>query len=61
MTEEFTKDQIVAMAAACIAEELGTDISNLRIRNFHEVCKTGLSKYIEDNKLSYKKYQLGDL
>ena len=60
MAEELTKDQIVAMAAACVAEELGTEVKNLRISNFHEVCKTGLAKYIEDNNSKYVKYQLGD-
>lgn len=60
MAEEITKEQIVAMAAACVAEQLGTDVKNLRISNFHEVHKTGLAKYIEDNKINYVKYQLGE-
>ena len=59
--EELTTSQIVAMAAACIAEELGTEVKNLRIRNFHEVHKTGLAKFIEDNKINYVKYQLGEV
>lgn len=58
--EELSKDQIVAMAAACVASEIGTDIKNLRISNFHEVHKTGLAKYIEENKIDYVKYQLGE-
>lgn len=57
--EELSKDQIVAMAAACVASEIGTDVRNIRIRNFHEVHKTGLAKYIEENRLNYVKYQLG--
>ena len=60
MAEELSREQIVAMAAACIAEELGTEVKNLRIRNFREVHKTGLAKYIEDNKINYVKYQLGE-
>ena len=60
MSEELSKEMIVAMAAACIAEELGTNVKNLRISNFHEVHKTGLAKYIEDNKINYVKYQLGE-
>ena len=60
MSEELPREQIVAMAAACIAEELGTEVKNLRISNFHEVHKTGLAKYIEDNKINYVKYQLGE-
>ena len=57
--EELTANEIVAMAAACVAEELGTDVKNIRIRNFHEVHETGLAKYIRDNKINYVKYQLG--
>ena len=60
MSEELSREQIVAMAAAGIAEELGTEVKNLRISNFHEVHKTGLAKYIEDNKINYVKYQLGE-
>lgn len=60
MSEELSKEMIVAMAAACIAEQLGTDVKHLRISNFHEVRKSGLAKYIEDNKINYVKYQLGD-
>ena len=60
MSEELSREQIVAMAATCIAEELGTEVKNLRISNFHEVHKTGLAKYIEDNKINYVKYQLGE-
>ena len=60
MSEELSREQIVAMAAACIADELGTEVKNLRISSFHEVHKTGLAKYIEDNKINYVKYQLGE-
>ena len=60
MSEELSKEMIVAMAAACIAEELGTNVKNLRISNFHEVRKSGLAKYIEDNNISYVKYQVGE-
>ena len=60
MSEELSKEMIVAMAAACIAEELGTNVKKLRISNFHEVRKSGLAKYIEDNNINYVKYQLGE-
>ena len=60
MSEELSREQIVAMAAACIAEELGTEVKNLRISHFHEVHKTGLAKYIEENNINYVKYQLGE-
>ena len=59
MTEELSREQIVAMAAACIAEELGTEVKTLCISNFHEIHKTGLAKYIEENRINYVKYQLG--
>ena len=51
---------IVAMAVACIAEENGVDTKNVVVRNFREVQKTGLEKYIADNGISYHKYQLGE-
>ena len=60
MSEELSKEMIVAMAAACIAEELGTDVKNLRISNFREARKSGLAKYIEDNNINYVKDQLGE-
>lgn len=60
MSEELSKEMIVAMAAACIAEELGTDVKCLRISNFREARKSGLAKYIEDNNINYVKYQLGE-
>jgi len=55
-----TRDEILAMAAALAAIELNTDISHLRVLSFKEVKKSGLYKYIEDNNITYKKYQLGD-
>ena len=60
MDENLTKEEFVAMAAACIAEDIGTDISNIRISNFREVKKSSLEQFIEDNKINYRKYQLGD-
>ena len=60
MSEELSKEMIVAMAAACMAEELGTDVKSLRISNFREARKSGLAKYIEDNNINYVKYQLGE-
>ena len=60
MSEELSKEMIVAMAAACIAEEIGKDVKSLRISNFREARKSGLAKYIEDNNINYVKYQLGE-
>lgn len=53
-------EKIVAMAVACIAEESGVEPKNVIVRSFREVEKTGLEKYIEDNHISYHKYQLED-
>ena len=53
-------EKIVAMAVACIAEESGVEPKNVIVRSFREFEKTGLEKYIEDNHISYHKYQLED-
>ena len=57
---ELTKEQIVVMAVAAIAEENGTDPKRVIVRSFREVQKSGLEKYIEENHISYHKYQLED-
>ena len=51
---------IVAMAVACIAEENGVDTKHVVVRSFKEVHKSSLDQYIEDNKICYHKYQLGE-
>ena len=51
---------IVAMAVACIAEENGTDIKNVVVRNFCEVKRSSLEQYLADKGISYHKYQLGE-
>ena len=56
----MTKEEIVAMAVAVLAEELGTEIKRVQICSFTEIEKSSLEKYIEDRALQYKKYQLGD-
>lgn len=58
--EELTKEEIIAMAVAAIAEETGTDAKNLRVTSFKEVQKSLLSQYLSDNNISYKKYTLED-
>jgi|GEM_PF-943601 len=60
MNDELTREEIVVMAMAAIAEETGIDAKDLVVKNFREVKKSGLYTYIEDNKINYKKYQLGD-
>ena len=51
---------IIAMAVAAIAEENGVDTNRVIVRSFKEVQKSGLEKYIEENNISYHKYQLGE-
>lgn len=57
---ELSMEEIAAMAVACIAEEIGTDIRNVRIVDFHEARLSGLEKFIADNNIQYKKYELED-
>ena len=58
--EELTKEQIVAMAIAAIAEETQTDAKNLRVVSFKEIQKTPLMQYVSDNNINYKRYELED-
>ncbi len=58
--EELTKEEIVAMAVAAIAEETGNALSDLRVVSFREIGESGLQKYIRENNISYKKYSLED-
>lgn len=57
---KLNKEQIAAMAIAVIAEEAGTDLKRIRVISFKEVEKSSLVKYIEENHINYKKYQIGD-
>ncbi|MBR6880026.1 MAG: hypothetical protein IKN14_02990 [Clostridiales bacterium] len=60
MENELTKEQIAAMAVACIAEETGEDMKNVRIISFRELKRSSLEQYIADNNIDYKKYELED-
>ncbi len=53
-------EQIVAMAVACIAEEIKTDISAIRVISFKEIKKSSLEQYISEHQIRYTKYRLGD-
>lgn len=57
---ENEMEKIAAMAVAAVAEELGEDISALRIVSFREIRKSSLEQYIADHGIHYKKYQLGE-
>ena len=53
-------DRVLAMAVAAVAEECGVESKRVTVRSFKEIQKSSLEKYIEDNKISYHKYQLED-
>ena len=58
--EELTKEEIVAMAVAAIAEETGPDVRDMRVVSFREIGESDLMKYVRENNISYKKYSLED-
>lgn len=53
-------EKVLAMAVAAVAEENGVEATHITVRSFKEIQKSGLEKYIEDNNISYHKYQLED-
>ena len=58
--EDLTREEIIAMAVAAIAEETGTDARDLRVTSFKEVQQSPLAQYVSDNNIAYKKYTLED-
>ena len=48
----------LAMAVAAVAEENGVAPKQVMVRSFKETQKSSLEKYIEDNHISYHKFQL---
>lgn len=53
-------EKILAMAVAAIAEESGADPKRVIVKSFKEIKKSSLEQYIEENHISYHKYQLED-
>ncbi|MBR2529109.1 MAG: hypothetical protein IKE58_11645 [Blautia sp.] len=53
-------EKILAMAVAAVAEEKGVQPKHVRVLSFKEIQKSSLEKFIEDNHISYHKYQLED-
>ena len=53
-------EKILAMAVAAVAEENGVEPKRVTVRSFKEIQKSSLEKFIEDNNISYHKYQLED-
>lgn len=55
---ELTKEMIISMAVAAIAEETKEEIKNFRVLSFREVPRSSLEQYIIEHQIQYKKYQL---
>ena len=51
-------EKVLAMAVAAVAEENGIESKHVVVRSLKEIQKSSLEKYIEDNHIAYKKYQL---
>ena len=51
-------EKVLAMAVAAVAEENGVEPKRVVVRSFKEIQKSSLEKFIEDNHISYQKYQL---
>lgn len=58
MSDTLDKESIVAMAIAAIAEELGVPVKQVRVLRFREVAKSPLAQYLEDNHITYQKFEL---
>lgn len=57
----LSDDEIITMAIAAIAEELGTDVKKIRVKSFSEVQKSDLEKYVEENHINYTKFSLEEM
>ena len=53
-------EKVLAMAVAAVAEENAVEPKRVTVRSFKEIQKSSLEKFIEDNNISYRKYQLED-
>ena len=51
-------EKVLAMAVAAVVEENGIEPRHVVVRSFKEIQKSSLEKYIEDNHITYQKYQL---
>ena len=56
----LSREQIVAMAVAAIAEEAQTDATRVRVISFARVRKSGLERFVEENGIDWHRYQLED-
>ena len=53
-------EKVLAMAVAAVAEENGIEPRRVVVRSFKEIQKSSLERFIEDNDITYHKYQLED-
>ena len=53
-------EKVLAMAVAAVAEENEVEPKHVTVRSFKEIQKSSLEKFIEDNNITYHKYQLED-
>lgn len=51
-------EKVLVMAVGAIAEENGVEPKRVVVYSFKEIQKSSLEQFIEDNHISYKKYQL---
>lgn len=54
-------EKILVMAVAAVAEETGVEPKRVTVLSFKEIQKSSLEKFIDDNNISYHKYQLEEL
>lgn len=51
-------EQLVAMAVAAVAEEMGSDADRIRVNSFVRVHESELERYVDERGIQYRKYQL---
>ena len=51
-------EKVLAMAVASVAEESGVEAKRIVVHSFKEIQKSSLETFIENNQISYKKFQL---
>ena len=58
--ETLDMDELVAMAVAAVAEDMRTDMTRIRVVNFHEVLPSPLERYLVERRISFRRYELKD-
>ena len=60
METTIPNEELIAAAMTVILKETGLDASKIRLISFREVKESPLARYIEQYRIAYRKYQLGD-